>query len=218
MKKIFRPLSIIIITAFVITNCSSTKDIYLDQEYQKSSLNSEFVVIPLKSSWLMEGSKYRINPSEEDYFYRGLERSFNNNAASDVKFIEPDFELERNKFELKKLTSKNVNINANLPPKELLDSFPERYVYFFESFGFNITQKNVAASSYAGQEKEVIVKRRLNFNTEFFLLDKQTEKIISWGKIDESKSIGEKPKFEDYQDLIDAASKQIINEGPFIKK
>lgn len=215
MKRIIVGVISFLTLSLSFLACSSTSDIYLDQEYRKGSLNNDFVVLPLKSSWVPDATTSNIGGQEEEYFYSSLQPSFSLNTPNKVEIINSDSELESPTFKRTTLKNEKVSIRVNLPPEELLNSFEEQYVYFFESYGFKVNEAQSGGTSYAGHE-EITVSYSLYFETEFFLLDKKTRKVISWGKIADKTSIeNKKPIYNDYVNLISKVSNRILKEGPF---
>lgn len=209
---------IALLAIIFITACSSSETIFLDSNYQKKSLDNDFVVLPLKSSWLPGESESKISYTDEDYFIKSLEAYFSTNTHNSVEVLNQEYDVDKADFKTQKLTTNKHSIDVNLPPKSILDSFSERFAYFFEGYDFTVSEKVVNGSSYAGQEKDVIVKRKLNFKTQFFLFDKETSEIISWGKISDDVRISDKPSYEDYEEVVKKVSNKIISESPFVTK
>lgn len=193
--------------------CSSTGSIYLDEGYQKNSLNNSFVVVPLKKDWVADAVVSPLSGTAKDYLYIALESSFKSSTANSVEIIDRDLEFPNGSFERKKLESGKMVLDVNLPPDSLLNSFPERYAYFFEGYGFRIMENNTTGSSYAGNESTI--DRVLVFKTEFYLLDKTTNEIISWGVVADQAQIVDKPEFNHYLEVITKVSKKIVSKGPF---
>lgn len=214
--KYITQVVLLFVLIFSQFSCSSTSTIYLDEGYQKNSLNSSFVVVPLKKDWVADAVVSPISGTVKDYLYIGLESSFRSSTANSVEIIDRDIEYPMSSFERRKLESGKMTLDVSLPPDSLLNSFPERYAYFFEGYGFRVMENNTNGSSYAGNESTI--DRVLVFKTEFYLLDKTTKEIISWGVVADQTQIVDKPEFNHYLEVLTKVSKKIVSKGPFQTK
>ncbi len=210
MNKIISGVFLLFIA---VAACSTSRSFYLDEEYDKNVLSSPFVVLPFKQNWTPTATLTGIYGKESNYFYLGLDPSFTSNTPNDVKIINSDLESDKISFTPTILETENMSMNVSLPSDELLNSFSERYVYFFENYGFRIMEKKSGDISYAGLEANVY--KVLYFKTKFFLLDKSNKKIVSWGEVADQVRIADKPEFPDYLELLTKISNTILQDGPF---
>lgn len=204
---------LLVVVAFFAVSCSSNNTIYLSDEYQKNSINSSFALLPLKNVWVPDAVIAPLNGTSKEYLYLALESSFRSTTTSQVDIIDREIEFPAGSFTRKKLDSDNLSIEVSLPPDELLNLFPERYVYFFEGYGFRVMEKSTPGSSYAGNEASVF--KVLFFETEFYLFDKETKEIISWGQVGDQVQIVDSPEYNHYLELMDKVSRKIVSRSPF---
>lgn len=204
-----------ILAALVLSHiaCTPSRTIFLNEGYEKNSINSSFVVIPMKKEWAPDAVISPLSSDAKEYLYSALKATFSMNTNTSVNVIDNDTYYSYESFERKKIASDELSLEIILPPDSLLNSFPERYVYIFEGYGFREVEKTVSGSSYAGNE--TLTYSALLFQTEFYLLDKETKEIISWGTIGEETSFENEPQYNHYYEILSKVSKKIVSEGPF---
>lgn len=193
--------------------CAPTKTIYLDESYEKNSLTSSFAVVPLQKEWVPDAVITPLTRTTKEYLYLALESGFSKSTLSPVDVFDEEVQFPMNAFERKMLDAKDLSIEITLPPDSLLNSFPERYVFFLEGYGFRVAQQQTAGSSYAGNEASSY--RVLMFQTEFYLYDKTTKEIISWGIVGDQAPIAKDPEYNHYLDIMTRVSHKIVKESPF---
>lgn len=204
---------LIAVIAFSFYSCSSTSSIYLKEDIQKHSLNNSFAVIPMSNDWIPDAVISPMTRSTRNYLNMALASAFQTATSNSVEVIDNDIELPEGSFVRTQLVNEEMTLDVSLPPDSLLNSFPERYVYFFEGYGFRIAEKTVTGSSYAGNEPETYSV--LIFQTEFYLFDKSNKEIISWGVVGDETEIVNTPEYNHYLDVMNKISRKIISNSPF---
>ncbi|RNC83275.1 MAG: hypothetical protein ED557_11290 [Balneola sp.] len=211
MRKNYLSLSLGVLV-FAIA-CAPTKTIYLDENYEKNSITSSFAVVPIQKEWVPDAVITPLTGTTKEYLYLALESGFSKSTLSPVEIFNEDVEFPVTAFERKMLDAENLSIEITLPPDSLLNSFPERYVYFLEGYGFRVAEQQTTGSSYAGNEASSY--RVLMFQTEFYLYDKTTKEIISWGLVGDQAPIASDPEYNHYLDIMTRVSHKIVKESPF---
>ncbi|MCG8373753.1 MAG: hypothetical protein MI700_09480 [Balneolales bacterium] len=193
-------------------SCTSTSTVFLDENYTKNSIDSEYVLLPINKDWIPEAVISSFSNEEELNFRLALEAAFKSNFENPVYTFDQELELSASDFERVSLEAENLTIEVVLPPDNLLDIIPERYVYFFEDYGFRIAEKATTGSSYVGNESQVYTV--LLFQTEFYLLDTETREIISWGLVADETQIVDVPEYNHYFRVINKVTKKIAEKSP----
>lgn len=204
-------LVVLFVTTFIA--CSATSNIHLDENYPKNQSTDTFAVLPFNQNWFPGAATKDMYGQEIDFFYQALDPSFSSSTSNKVQIIRSELPLAANSFKQTKLTTEKESLEVTLPPDSLLSSISERYIYFFEDYGFKMLQKPGERVSFAYLESES--KLALQFETKFYLYDKNTSKIISWGKVSDNSELDGRPKFLDYLSVLTKVSQQILIDSPF---
>lgn len=210
LKSIFTVLFL----STVIIGCSPKSSIYLNDNFEKNRSSNSFSVLPLNQNWTPDASLKTMYTQELDYFYQALGPAFSSNTPNRIDIIKSDLDLSTEDFEKKTLGSKETNtLEVNYPSEELTNTSEDRFIYFLEGYKFQLIQKAGDRVSFAYLEQEK--KLALQFESEFFLFDKNTSEIISWGTVKEETDVFGQPKFVDYLSVLTKASKNMLSESPF---
>jgi hypothetical protein len=212
MRRIYT-ITLLLIVAGILFSCSSTSSVYLKEDIKKHSLDSSFALIPMKNEWVPDAVIAPLTGSSKEYLYIALESAFRTSTKNNIEVINKEIEFPEGSFKRTSLSNETMSIDISLPPESLLNSFPERYVYFFEGYGFRIAERTLTGSSYAGNEASTYPV--LLFQTEFYLLDKETNEIISWGVVADEAEIVESPQYSHYLEVVSKVSKRILENSPF---
>lgn len=211
---ISRRLPLLAIILFISISCAPRQSLYLSEEVEKNSSPSSFSVIPFNQNWTPDATTKKMYSQEIELFFQALPISFTFNTPNKVNVIQSDLDLTESSFQKTTLSYENQILDINIPSDTLLKQSNERYVYFLEGYKFQLVKRAGDRVSFAYQESEP--KLALQFETEFFLFDKNKSEVIAWGKVSDESEVQGRPGFSDYLAVLTKVSKQMIEKSPFL--
>lgn len=212
-------LFVTVLIAVVLAGCSSSKNYYLEPEYQENKVNSSVTVLPVWRSWFGNFPYYNfgsLSGTGKNVFDSSLQPLFSEYLSSNVEAISSPGQIDTTNFTIANVNHEDQSFSI-ITPKENAKVSSSRFVLLLDQFYFRQkSELSTNASSYAGHEGSV--KRMLYFVTKYAYWDTQTNKIVGWGTSNASTQISEKPEVSDYAEVLSEAVQKIAKQGPISDK
>lgn len=213
-------LSFCIAVSIVLSSCSSTKNQFLKKEYQEKEFNSSLLIIPIDDY-------FELTPSDENYRALSEEDRRNFNAlfglvfqdytSADTYGIDPELELNKEKFSPSILSLNNSDsFSIILPKGDAEISFYDYkidYLLLIQEYYISYISHDVpkSLSLQSGQQG----KQYLVLKTKYAIWDNTRHETVGWGSVEARVNFEGTLNREVYLGLIGRVSEKIIRKSPF---
>ncbi len=208
-------LLLAILFGVMLAGCSSSKNYYLEPEYQENKVNSSVTVIPVTRAFFTNFPYYSfgsLSGTGQSVFNSSLQPLFAQYAASSVETISSSAQIDTTNFTLTNLGDEEEMFEI-IAPKENSKVSSSRFVLLLDKFYFRQkVEQSPNSSGYAGHEGSE--QRMLYFVTKYAYWDTQNNKIVGWGEASTRTQISTEPEVSDYSQILSQAVQQIVKQGP----
>lgn len=208
-------LLIAVLLTAVIAGCSSSKNYYLEPEYQENKVNSSVTVLPVWRSWFGNFPYYNfgsLSGTGKNVFSSSIQSLFSEYLSSNVEAISSPSQIDTTNFTVANINREDQSFSI-ITPKDNARVSSTRFILLLDQFYFRQkSELSANASSYAGHEGSE--QKSLYFVTKYAYWDTETNKLVGWGTSQASKQISDKPKYSDYAEVLSQAVREIAAQGP----
>lgn len=212
-------LFIAVLFAVVLAGCSSSKNYYLEPEYQEEKVNSSVTVLPVWRSWFGNFPYYNfgsLSGTGKNVFDSSIQPMFSEYLSSNVEAISSSSQIDTTNFTITNVNHEDQSFSI-ITPKENAKVSSSRFILLLDQFYFRQkSELSVNANSYAGHEGSEQIM--LYFVTNYAYWDTETNKIVGWGTTNASTQISEQPEVSDYSEVLSKTVQKIASQGPVSDK
>ena len=215
-------LFLIAIFTILFSACSSTKEYYIEPEFQKEKISSSVLIVPVQQKWFEANFSHafgQLSGTGKTTFYSSLENLMSEKLRSRIKMVGSDQSFNGNLFRSTTLDSKSGEFQVMLPVDDKQFDLPEYkpgIVLILDQYYYYKKKKNFGGTGYAGHE--TTAQNVLYFETKYIYWDTSAGKPVAWGSSYASKSISDKqvPGQDDYREVLSKVFDKVVKQGPLL--
>lgn len=208
----------------LFTACSTTKEYYLDPEFEQEKVSSSILIVPVQESWFEEKENLshtfgKLSGTAEKTFYTSLEKLMSQKLRSKIKMAGSDQTFKGDLFKSTILNSGNNSLQVMLPLDDKqfdLTGYEPEIVLLLDQFYYFKREQEVGGLGYAGHESKS--QNLLYFETKYMYWNTENSKPVAWGSSYASKKISGNQVLglSDYREVLSKAMDKLIKQGPVL--
>ncbi|MDX1671929.1 MAG: hypothetical protein R3211_06280 [Balneolaceae bacterium] len=206
----------------LLAGCSTTRNYYIEPEYQKSKIRSSVLVLPIQREWFEDNYMHTfgsLSGNQKTAFYSSLRHLFSEQINSELYAVDPSKNFPDSLFMSTTLSTGASQFEAMVPRKNVKLEFEgvmPRIVLVLDQYFYREKSELSGGSSYAGHEAEV--KNFLYFETKYVYWDTEKGVPLAWGVSDAHIEMpaGESIGFQDYLAVLSKAVDKVAKQGPIL--
>lgn len=213
-------LPVLVLAILLSAGCSSSKNFYLEDQYQNGKEDTSVMILPLDREYFPENYEYtfgHFNTDQEQVFRSTAEVTFSQTAGVPTYLFSGD-SVNSDMFRPSELETGNSSFEV-LTPTDASgiqagnNSGNPGFVLLLDGFTFDRETVTVEGSGYAGHEQSA--KFVLVFETRYLYWNPRTSSTAGWGTVRSSIDLeGQNPTRDEYSEVLADVMRTIAQNGP----
>ncbi len=213
-------LPVLALAILLSAGCSSSKNFYLEEEYQNGKEDTSVMILPLDRDYFPDSYEYTFGffSSEQEQVFRSTaEVTFSRTAGVPTYLFSGD-SVNSATFRPSELETGNRSFEVLTPTdpsgiQGYSNSGNPGFVLLLDGFTFERETVTVEGSGYAGHEQSA--KFVLVFETRYVYWNPRTSSVAGWGTARSSVDLeGQNPSRDEYSEVLTDVMRTIAQNGP----
>ena len=211
--------------AFIIilfAGCASSKDYYIEPEFENSKKTSSVLVVPIQQSWFENNYSHpfgQLRGNARNIFYSSLESLMATRLQSKIEMVNADQNFNGDLFESTSLAFDGNSYQVMLPTDDIqfeMSEYKPEMVLLLDQYFYYKRKEATGGLGYAGHEAKT--QNILYFETKYIYWDTVNDKAVAWGSSHASKKVSNSQTvdLQDYREVLSKAVDKVIKQGPVL--